>query len=95
MPTIQEPVAQVENALRQRFFPLIPQVDLPARVNWTQEQHEADRLSQSPAAHTIAMGGAACVATVRLPPAIAHEAQFQFSRISRLWSFDFQRLCVR
>lgn len=53
MPTVQEQVAQVEDALRKRFFPLVPQVDLPERVDWTQERHETDRLSRSLAAYTL------------------------------------------
>jgi len=53
MPTAQEQIAQVETALRQRFFPLVPKVDAPERANWTPEQHNTDRLSRSLAAYTL------------------------------------------
>src|ERR1035441_5512388 len=42
-------IAQVEAALKQRYFPMIPQ--LPA--NWPPEQHERNRLSRSLAAFAI------------------------------------------
>ncbi|MHB8900167.1 MAG: AIPR family protein [Thermoguttaceae bacterium] len=53
MPTTLEQIAQVETALRRRFFPLVPRVDYPERKNWTEEQHDTDRLSRSLAAYAI------------------------------------------
>jgi len=53
MPNRDEKVAQVEAALRQRFFPLVPQVDDPNRADWTPEQHDTDRLSRSLAAYAL------------------------------------------
>jgi hypothetical protein len=53
MPTNQEQVAQIESALRQRFFPLIPKVESQVRINWTDEQHDTDRLSRALAAYTV------------------------------------------
>ena len=53
MPTSQEQIAQVESALRQRFFPLIPKVESPDRINWTEEQHDTDRLSRALAAYAV------------------------------------------
>jgi len=53
MPTAQEKVAQIEIALRQRFFPLVPKIEKPERANWTEEQHDVDRLSRALAAYTI------------------------------------------
>jgi hypothetical protein len=53
MPTPQEQVAQVEAALRKRFFTLVPKVETPDRVNWTEDQHDVDRLSRALAAYAI------------------------------------------
>src|SRR5262245_45066609 len=53
MTTRDEQIVQVEAALRQRFFPLVPKVEKPDRVNWSQDQHELDRLSRSLAAYTL------------------------------------------
>jgi len=53
MPTTQEEVAQVEAALRQRFFPLVARVDCAERKGWTEEQHDTDRLSRSLAAYAL------------------------------------------
>lgn len=53
MPTQQEQVAQVEAALRQRFFSLVPKLLAPERVNWTEPQHDTDRLSRSLAAYSL------------------------------------------
>ena len=53
MPTVPEQIAQVETALRQRFFPLVPRVEYPDRAKWTEEQHDTDRLSRSLAAYTL------------------------------------------
>jgi hypothetical protein len=53
MPTVQEQIAQVETALRQRFLPLVPRVEYPERTNWTEEQHDTDRLSRSLAAYAL------------------------------------------
>ncbi|GJQ28408.1 MAG: putative abortive infection phage resistance protein [Phycisphaerae bacterium] len=51
MPSREEQVAQVEAVLRQRFFPLVPQ-DGPD--GWSSEQHDANRLTRSLAAYSIA-----------------------------------------
>lgn len=53
MPTAQEQIAQVGAALRQRFFPLVPKIETPGRSNWTEEQHDIDRLSRCLAAYTL------------------------------------------
>ncbi len=53
MPTPAEQVAQVEAALRQRFFPLVPKIVGQDRINWTEEQHDTDRLSRALAAYAI------------------------------------------
>jgi hypothetical protein len=49
-PPRAEQVAQIEALLRHKFFPLVSQ-DGPA--GWTQEQHDANRLSRSLAAYAI------------------------------------------
>jgi len=41
---------QVETVLRERYFPLIP----PLQVNWSPEQHDKNRLSRSLAAFAVA-----------------------------------------
>lgn len=53
MPTREEQVAQVEAALRQRYFPLVPKIVGPDRANWTEEQHNTDRLSRALASFAI------------------------------------------
>ncbi|MCC6426508.1 MAG: AIPR family protein [Phycisphaerales bacterium] len=53
MPTRDEQVAQIEAALRHRFFPLVPRVDAPDRAGWTDEQHDTDRLSRALAAYAV------------------------------------------
>lgn len=45
----QEQVAQIEAALRRRFFPLVPKNS----ANWTEEQHDTNRLSRALAAYTL------------------------------------------
>ena len=47
MPTREEQVAQVEAALKQRFFPLVPKVVTQERTNWTEEQHDTDCACQA------------------------------------------------
>lgn len=54
MPTNEEKVAQIEAALRRRFFPLVPKFVKPGREQWTEDNHDKDRLSRSLAAYTIA-----------------------------------------
>lgn len=51
MATREEQIAQVEAVLRRRFFPLVPQ-DGPE--GWSQDQHDAHRLTRSLAAYAIA-----------------------------------------
>jgi hypothetical protein len=53
MPTPQEQVAQIEAALRRRFFPLVPKIETPERSGWTEDQHDTDRLSRALAAYAI------------------------------------------
>ncbi len=48
-----EQVAQIEAALRRRFFAHVPKVERPDRANWTEEQHDTDRLSRALAAYVI------------------------------------------
>ena len=50
MPTPQEKIVQIEAAFRQRFFPLVPK---KGPANWTEEQHDTDRLSRALAAYAI------------------------------------------
>lgn len=49
MPTQAEKLNHIEEALRRRFFPLIPK----RAQNWTDAQHETDRCSRSLAAYSI------------------------------------------
>jgi hypothetical protein len=49
MPTAAEKLSHIEEALRRRFFPLIPQ----RPQNWTEAQHDIDRCSRSFAAYAI------------------------------------------
>jgi len=53
MPTRDEKIAQVEAALRIRFFPHVRKVVKPDRAGWTEDQHDLDRLSRSLAAYTL------------------------------------------
>lgn len=53
MPLREEQIAQIEAALRRRFFPLVPKVVTPERQGWTEEQHDTDRLSRALAAYTL------------------------------------------
>jgi AIPR protein len=50
MPTREEQIAQVEAALRRRFFPLVPKL---VRAGWTEEDHDKNRLSRSLAGFTL------------------------------------------
>jgi hypothetical protein len=52
-PPREEQVVQIESSLRRRFFPLVPKVVIPGRENWTEEQHDTDRLSRALAAYTL------------------------------------------
>lgn len=53
MPTRDEKVAQIEASLRGRFFPSVPKVLKAGRENWTEDQHDLDRLSRSLAAYAL------------------------------------------
>lgn len=53
MPSREEKVSQIEAALRRRFFPIVPKVVVEGRENWTDENHDIDRLSRSLAAYTL------------------------------------------
>jgi hypothetical protein len=50
MPSREEQVAQIEAALEQRFFPIVPQSTDPSHGDWTPDQHRAHRLSRALAA---------------------------------------------
>jgi hypothetical protein len=47
----KEQIAQIEVALRRRFFPFVAKVITPDRAGWIEEQHDNDRLSRSLAAY--------------------------------------------
>ena len=53
MTTPQEQTAQIEAALRRRFFPLVPKVVTHERSSWSEDQHDTDRLSRALAAYVI------------------------------------------
>jgi hypothetical protein len=53
MPTPAEKVAQIEAALRRRFFSLVPKIETADRANWTEDQHDTDRLTRALAAYAI------------------------------------------
>lgn len=53
MPTRDEKIAQIEAALRGRFFANIPKVIKPDRAGWSEERHDLDRLSRSLAAYAL------------------------------------------
>jgi hypothetical protein len=53
MPTRDEKVAQIEAALRDRFFASVPKVVKVDRQNWTEGQHDLDRLSRALAAYAL------------------------------------------
>ena len=53
MPTPQEQTAQIEAALRRRFFPLVPKIVPPERSGWSEDQHDTDRLSRALAAYVL------------------------------------------
>ena len=53
MPTRDEKVAQIEAALRSRFFSNVPKIVKPGREGWTEERHDDDRLSRALAAYAL------------------------------------------
>ena len=53
MPTRYEKVAQIEAALRGRFFANVPKVVKAGREGWTEDQHDLDRLSRALAADAL------------------------------------------
>jgi hypothetical protein len=53
MATREHQEARITEALKQRFFKHILQVNRPGREGWTEVQHEKNRLSRSLAAYTI------------------------------------------
>lgn len=53
MPTRDEKVAQIEAALRSRFFASVPKLLKPGREVWTEVQHDLDRLSRALAAYAL------------------------------------------
>lgn len=53
MPTRDEKIAQIEAALRVRFFPLVHKVIKPGREGWTEDRHDLNRLSRSLAAYAL------------------------------------------
>lgn len=52
MPTLDEKVAQIEVALRHRFFPYVPKIEKQGR-SWTDVEHTNNRLSRSLAAYAL------------------------------------------
>lgn len=52
-PPREEQVVQIEASLKRRFFPLVPKVVFAGRENWTEEQHDTDRLSRALAAYSL------------------------------------------
>lgn len=53
MPTREEKIAQLEAALRGRFFASVPKIAKAGRENWTEEQHDQDRLTRALAAYAV------------------------------------------
>ncbi len=53
MPTRDEKVAQIEAALRARFFKFVPKIENTNRAGWPEAQHDLDRLSRSLAAYVL------------------------------------------
>lgn len=53
MHTPAEQISHIEAALRERFFNYLPKVEIPERANWSEEQHDIDRLSRSLAAYVL------------------------------------------
>lgn len=56
MSTRDEKIAQIEAALRGRFFSSVPKVVKAGREGWTEDQHDLDRLSRALAAYALAGG---------------------------------------
>ncbi|MEZ5323636.1 MAG: hypothetical protein R3F19_01005 [Verrucomicrobiales bacterium] len=54
MASREEKIAQIEAALRSRFFPLVPKVEKAGREEWDDDRHDKDRLSRSLAAYALA-----------------------------------------
>ena len=53
MPTREEKIAQLEAALRGRFFASVPKIVKAGRENWTEDQHNLDRLTLALAAYAV------------------------------------------
>lgn len=53
MATPQEQVAQIEAALRRRFFAHVPKVERSDRAGWDEARHDTDRLSRALAAYAL------------------------------------------
>ncbi|MEW6678540.1 MAG: AIPR family protein [Pseudomonadota bacterium] len=53
MPTREEKIAQLEAALRGRFFASVPKIVKAGRENWADDQHNLDRLTRSLAAYAV------------------------------------------
>jgi len=51
--TPEQQIVHIEAALRQRFFAYVSKIEIPERTNWTQEQHDTDRLSRALAAYVL------------------------------------------
>lgn len=54
MPTREEKIAQLEAALRDRFFATVPKIVKAGRENWTEDLHDQDRLTRALAAYAVA-----------------------------------------
>jgi hypothetical protein len=48
-----EQVARIEAALKGRFFDHVPKIESPERGNWTDDQHDVDRLTRALAAYVL------------------------------------------
>ena len=53
MPTRDEKVAQIEAALKSRFFSNVPKIVKPGREGWAEDRHDDDRLSRALAAYAL------------------------------------------
>jgi len=53
MPNLPHKVEHIGAALRTRFFSLVPKVENPNRSNWTETQHDKDRLTRALAAYCL------------------------------------------
>ena len=55
MPTPDEIRVEIELVLRSRFFSMVLKVEKTGRENWSEQQHDNDRLSRALAAYTLVL----------------------------------------